>query len=275
MGESGRASPYAYLSDDRTVREDGGTRFGAGWQVIVPRGTLVVDSGLGYGGGDDAGGPGGGFGDEAVEDGAGGGADVVAALGMPLDSEDEVGVAFGGLTAFYGFDDGVLRAAGGDAEAVAGDADGLMMAGVDGEAEEIVLFGGFFGGLCGEDVAEEGFWGYGCGVGDGYAAAGGVVDGHRGQVLDEGSAAPDVEGLDAEADGKDRLVEVVGVLDEELVYVFAGVVGGGTLGDGVLAVLVGVDVGGAAGEEDRLAGVDEIGDLGGGAGEGDLDGIAS
>ena len=103
----------------------------------------------GYGGRDDAGGPGGGFGDEAVEDRAGGGADFIAALGVPLNAEDEVGVAFGGLAALYGFDDGVLRAAGGDAEAVAGDRDGLMMAGVDGETEESVLLGGFFGGICG------------------------------------------------------------------------------------------------------------------------------
>ena len=97
--------------------------------------------------------PCGGFGDKAVEEGAGGEADVVAALGVPLDAEDEVGGgAFGGLTAFDGLDDGVLGAAGGDAEAVAGDADGLMVAGVDGETEETVLIGGFFGG---NDGAEE------------------------------------------------------------------------------------------------------------------------
>jgi hypothetical protein len=194
---------------------------------------------------------------------------------VPLDAEDEVGVAFGSLTAFYGFDDGVLGAAGGDAEAVSGDADGLMMAGVDRKTEEIVLFGGFFGGFSGEDVPEDGFGGYGRGVGDGYGASGGVVDGHGGEVLDEGSSAPDVEGLHAEADGEDGLVEVVGVLNEKLVDVFAGVVGGGALGDGVLPVLVGVDVGGAAGKEDGLAGVNEIDNIGWGAGEGDLDGIAS
>src|SRR5271169_6726591 len=97
--------------------------------------------------------PGGGFGDEAVEEGAGGGADVVAALGVPLDAEDEVGGgAFGGLAAFDGFDDRVLRTAGGDAEAVAGYADGLMVAGVDGKTEEVVLLGGLFGG---EEGAQE------------------------------------------------------------------------------------------------------------------------
>jgi len=192
---------------------------------------------------------------------------------MPLDSDDEVsGGAFGGLTALYGFDDGILRAAGGDAEAVAGDADGLMVAGVDGEAQEAILLGGLF---MGEEGAEERRRDDGGGVGDGYGFACGVVDGHGGEVLDEGSAAPDVEGLQAEADGEDGLVEVMGVLNEELVYIFAGGVGGAALGDGVLAVLLGVDVGGAAGEEDGLAGVDEVGCFGGGGGEGDRDWLAA
>jgi hypothetical protein len=229
--------------------------------------------GSGDGGMDGARDPGSGFGDEAVEEGAGGGADVVAALGMPLHAEDEVsGGAFGGLAAFDGFDDAVLRAAGGDAEAVAGDADGLVVAGVDGQAEEVVLFGSF---VCSEQRAEERF---GCGrsgVGDGDFATGGVVDGKDGEVLDQGAAAPDVKDLDAEADGEDRFVEVVGVLEEELIDVFARGVGGGTLGDGVLAVLVGVDVGGAAGEENGLAGIDEVGDRDWGGVEGDLDGLAS
>lgn len=70
-----------------------------------------------------------GFGDEAIEESTGGGADIVTALGMPLDSKDEVrSGALGGLAAFNRFDDRVLRAAGGDAETIAGDADGLMMA---------------------------------------------------------------------------------------------------------------------------------------------------
>ncbi len=214
-----------------------------------------------------------GFGDETLEEGFGGGADVVAALRVPLDSEDEVvGVRVGGLAAFYGFDDGILGAAGGYAEVVAGDSDGLVVAGVDGEAEESVLIGGFFGG---DDGAEEGVRGYGGGVGYGYGLSGGMVHGHGGEVLDKGSSAPDIEGLDTEADGEDGLVEVMGVLDEEFVDVFAGGIGGGALGDGFLAVLVGVDVGGAAGEEDGLAGVDEVCGLAGGGVEGDFDGLAA
>ena len=199
-----------------------------------------------YGGLDGAGGPCGGFVDEAGRRWLREAGDFVAALGVPLDAEDEMGGGVGGvLAAFDGFDDGVLGAAGGDAEAVAGDADGLVVGGVDGEAEEAVLRGGFFGG---NDGAEEGVGGDGGGVGDGDRFSGGVIDWHGGEVLDEGSAAPDVEGLDAEADGEDGLVEVVGVLDEELIYIFAGGVGGVALGDGVVAVLLGLT---SAGEPGR------------------------
>src|SRR5215469_16318775 len=89
-----------------------------------------------HGGVDGAGLPGCGLSDEALEDGAGGRADLIAALGVPLDSEDEVGVGVVGiLAALDGFDDVVLRAAGGDAQTVAGNPDGLMVAGVDGETE--------------------------------------------------------------------------------------------------------------------------------------------
>ena len=93
--------------------------------------------------------------------------------------------------------------------------------------------------------------------------------------MDEGSTAPDVERLGAEADGEDRFVEVVGVLDEEFVDVFAGGIGGAALGNWVLAVFLGVDVGGTAREEDGLAGVDKIGCLARGGVEGDFDGFAT
>jgi len=200
--------------------------------------------------------PCGGFGDEAVEEGAGCGADVVTALGVPLDAEDKVAVwIVGVLTAFDGFDDGVLGAAGGDAEAVAGDADGLVMAGVDGEAEEVFLLRGFFRG---EKCAEKGFRGDCSRVGDRDFAACGVIDEKRAKVLYERASAPGIEDLGSKADSEERLVEVVGVLEEEFVDVFAGGVGWGALGDGVVAVLVRVDVGGTAGKENGVAGVDEI-----------------
>ncbi len=226
------------------------------------------------------GGPGGRFGYEALEEGSGGGADVVAALGVPLDSEDEVvGGGVEGLAAFYRFDDSILGAAGGYSEVVARDAYGLVVAGVDGETEETVLFGGFGfwieGSAGGNDGTQEGGGGYGGCVGYGYSAAGGMVDRHGDEVLDEGSAAPDVEGLGAETDGEDGFVEVVGVLDEELVDVFAGWVCGAGLGGEILTVFLGVYVGGAAGKKDSVASVDEVGGLAGGGVKGDFDWFAA
>jgi hypothetical protein len=85
-------------------------------------------SGGSDGGVDWAGLPGGGFDDEAIEESAGGRADVVAALRVPLDAEDEVSVRMVRiLAAFDSFDDGVLRATSRDPEAIAGNPDGLMM----------------------------------------------------------------------------------------------------------------------------------------------------
>jgi hypothetical protein len=52
---------------------------------------------------------------------------------MPLNTDDEVGVgSFGGLTAFYGLNNAILGTAGRDAKAIPRDADGLVVAGVDG-----------------------------------------------------------------------------------------------------------------------------------------------
>ena len=112
-------------------------------------------------------------------------------------------------------------------------------------------------------------------MGDGYGSSGGMVDRHRNEVLDEGSATPDIEGLGAEANGQDGFVEVVGVLNEEFVDVFAGGVGGAGLGGWVLAVFLGVYVGGAPGEEDGVAGVDEVGGFAGGGVKGDFDWFAA
>jgi hypothetical protein len=65
------------------------------------------------------------------------------------------------------------------------------------------------------------------------------------------------------------------VLQEKLVDVFSWVVGGGTLSDGVLTVLLGVHVGRAAGEENCLAGVDQVGNLDGCSVQGNFDGHAA
>lgn len=206
-----------------------------------------------------------------MEESAGGGADLVAPLRVPLHAEDEVGAARS-LPAFDGLDDRVLRAAGGDAKAVAGDSDGLVVAGVDGEPEKAVLLRRLGRG---NDGGEQRVGRDGGGVRDGHAAPGAVIDRHRRKMLDQRTTAPDVERLRAEADGEDGLVQVVGVLEEKLVDVLAGGVGGVRLGHGLLPVLVGIGVGGAAGQKDGLAGVDEVG---GGAGRGverHLDGMAA
>ena len=77
--------------------------------------------------------------------------------------------------------------------------------------------------------------------------------------MNQRAPAPDVEDLDAEADGEDGLVEIVGVLEEELIDVFARAVGGSALGDRILAVFLRVYVSWTAREKDGLAGVNEVG----------------
>ena len=54
-------------------------------------------------------------------------------------------------------------------------------------------------------------------MGDSDGFARGVVDGQNAEILHESAATPNIEYLDAEADGEDGFVEVVGVLKEELV----------------------------------------------------------
>jgi hypothetical protein len=91
-------------------------------------------------------------------------------------------------------------------------------------------------------------------VGDCDGAAGAVVDRHGREVLHQRAAAVDVERLRAEADAEQRLGEALGVLEQEGVNGLAGGVGRVALGDGVLAVAGGGDVGRAAGEQDALTG---------------------
>jgi hypothetical protein len=216
--------------------------------------------------------PGGRFGDEAAEKSLRSGTDVVTAFRVPLDTEYEVSGTFRGLATLYGLDHSILRAAGGDAEAVAGDADGLMMAGVDGQAKKTVLLGSFFGG---DDSAEKRIRCNGSGMGDGNATASRMVNRQDIEVLNQGTPAPDVEELEAETDGKDWLVEIMSILNKELVHVFASIVRRRALGDGLLTVLVRVDVRWAAGKENGLAGVDQVSGLGGAGFQRDLDRLAA
>ena len=134
----------------------------------------------------------------------------------------------------------------------------MMVAGVDGKTEEVVLFGCF---LSGDECAEKGFGCCGCGVGDSDFAACGVIDGKDAEILNKRAAAPDVEDLDTKTDGEDGFVEVVCILKEEFVGVFARRVGRSAFGNGVLTVFLGVDISGAAREKNGLTGVDEVGNL--------------
>src|ERR1700761_3168177 len=90
--------------------------------------------------------PRGGLRNESVEESTGTLAYVVTALGVPLYAQHEVRRgAFAGLSTFDRFNNTVLRASRGDTEAVPGNANSLVVAGVDGESEEVILFGGFTG----------------------------------------------------------------------------------------------------------------------------------
>jgi hypothetical protein len=126
-----------------------------------------------------------------------------------------------------------------------------------------------------EDGGERGAGGDEDGVGDGYAGAGGVVDGQRREVLDEGAAVEDVHGLAAVADSEEGFTGKGGVGEEGEVGLFAGGVLGAAGGEAGGVVEGGVDVGGGAGEEEALAGGGEGFELGGREGEGDLDGVAA
>ena len=193
--------------------------------------------------------PGGGFGDEAGEEGARGGVGFEAALGVPLHAEDERAAWCVGACPSTASTDAVFGAAGGDAEAVAGDADGLVMAGIDGmRGSRFEVRGSRFRG---EDLAEERVR---CNGSPWATATAGPAEWFTGigvEVLHQRAAAPHVQHLDAEADGEDRLAHVVRVLQQQLVDVLAGEVGGIALRLGLLAILLRIHIGGTAGQTGR------------------------
>ena len=112
-------------------------------------------------------------------------------------------------------------------------------------------------------------------VGDGDLAASRVIHGKNGQILHQRPAAPDVQNLDTEANRKERLVEIVGILKKKLIDIFASAVRRCALGHGILPVLVRVDVRGAAGKKNALAGINQVGDLNGRRVERNLDRLAA
>ncbi len=203
-----------------------------------------------------------GLGDELFEDSTRHFVFIEGSFGMPLNAEHPVS---GGGT-FDGLDDGVLGRAGNDAKSVPGDGDGLVMAGVDddgcvaGEGGEGGA--GFYLGRMLDDLGARS------------AGSSRVLDGGL-DVLDESSVAPYVEGLGSVADGEDGLAHVVRVLKKELVDVVARGVRGGGAGIAVLVVLLGIDVGGRAGEENAVAVFCELGGFDVGEMEVDEDGHAS
>ena len=101
------------------------------------------------------------------------------------------------------------------------------------------------------------------------------VDRERREVLDQGPAAPDIEGLDAVADAEDRFAVFVSVVEENVVGGLADDVGWGGGGVNFVGVAKGVDVGEAAREADAIASEGEGGDLSQVGGEVDLDGFAA
>ena len=91
----------------------------------------------------------------------------------------------------------------------------------------------------------------------------------------ERTSAPDVQGLNAITNTEDRLAIVVGLLEEEVVGIFAWEVGWGRGGVDVSAITGGVDVGRASGEADAIAGDGDAGDLSGAGREVDSNGFTA
>ncbi len=82
---------------------------------------------------------------------------------------------------------------------------------------------------------------------------------HRGlDVLDQRAVAPDVQRLRAVADGEDGLAHVVRVLQKQLIDVVARRIGRGGAGMRRLAVLLRIDIGGRAGEQNAVAGFGKL-----------------
>ena len=71
-------------------------------------------------------------------------------------------------------------------------------------------------------------------------------------VLHECAVAPDVQRLGAVADGEDGLAHTVRVLQKQLIDVVACRIGRGGAGMSGLAVLLRIDIGGRAGEQNAI-----------------------
>jgi len=191
---------------------------------------------------------------------------------MPLNPEYEVRVGvMRVLSALNGLDYCVLRAASGNAKPVPGNADRLVVAGVDGKPEKTFFLRSF---LVRDHPSEKRLRSNRSVMSYRDTLSSRMVDRHRGQILNQGSAAPHIQGLRPEADPEERFIEVVGVLDQEFIDVLSGRVGGVALRDRFMAVLVRIYVRGRSRKQDTLAGVNKVGGLARGGVEGDRDRLA-
>jgi hypothetical protein len=132
----------------------------------------------------------------------------VSPLRMPLDTEDEV---LAGIK-FDGFDNAIVGREGGHLQAVAGCLDRLMVAGVDLRIREITAR---------NQSGEAGARDNPHGMGIDHIGTRAMING-GGEVLRQRTVAPYIQALNTVADRQDRLVEVEGVLQEQLVDGSAG-----------------------------------------------------
>ena len=170
-------------------------------------------------------------------------AGVEGSFWVPLDAENKgsAGRAFG---CFEGFDGAIERADGDGLKLVADTGDRLVMAGVDQDRR--------FGGLrCRDELREKGPGNDGDRMSLGDMAARRVVHGGF-EMLDERAATPHVHRLHSVADAEDGLLQVEGILKQQLVGGFAERVGRGGAGIERLAELFGVHVGMTARQQHTL-----------------------
>jgi len=157
---------------------------------------------------------------------------------MPLHADNEVR----SRVELDGFNDAIDRGDRSDEQVVAGDSDGLMMARID-------LWDGSLGGR--NQPGESRTGSYPSRMRIGNSAPRLMI--HFGlDVLDQGPVAPDVERLGAVTDGKNGLLEVEGVLQQELIHGGTGGVGFATLGDWVFAKSLRVNIEAAARKQHPL-----------------------
>ncbi len=187
---------------------------------------------------------------EGLKNGTGKGARRIRPLGVPLHGENKVV----GRVELDRLHDAIHWGDGGDAKMVADAADGLVVAGID------LRLGPFIsrkqGGQARARVDANRVR-----LGDQTTRR--VIDGSSelaGQVLKEGTIAPDIQSLGAVADTQDGLVEAESVLEEELIDGGAGRVIGAAGVDAILSKSLGVNIIAATWQQNPLRIGEQAGD---------------